>query len=438
MRNHALKTDGRSPRDVETKLKKYLPGLDVRLWPYSATQAIIRAPLVLALETDYPSIGAGPLLKVLGIQSIRAISDEETVALLAGRDPDQLPPKPVAAAAKVGNLDWHLEAARIPAAWQLLGGPDNIAWGNLRVGLIDTGYTRHPALGFAGATWIDVARAQTFMPAGDAGEASMSPRELGQGLDNLQGVSGGHGTRMASMVCGHAPGAAGGAFYGVAPKLPLLPIRITDIVWINHAQREFAQAVDHAMNTVGVDVINVSLGVFAGVAVKPLRNALNRAYENGVIVVCAAGNHVNSVVAPGRLHRTVCVGGITRSNDAPWSGSSFGPEVDFSAPAADLRRASTSRNGSFSYGAGGDGTSYATAITTGAAALWLAHRRDEISATYPQPWQRVAAFTKLARDTARVPALWKPGAFGSGVLDVHALLTSPLPAAASLVQAPAA
>ncbi len=438
MKNHALKTDGRSPQDVENKLRKYLPGLDVRLWPYSPTQAIIRAPLVLALETDYPNIGAGPLLRVLGIDSIRAISDEETIALLAGRDPDQLPPKPVGAAAKVGSLDWHLATARVPAAWQLLGGPDGIDWGKLRVGHIDTGYTLHPALGFAGATWIDVARARTFMPPVAAGEASMVPNELGQGLDNLEGVSGGHGTRIASTVCGHAPGAAGGAFYGVAPKVPLLPLRITDIVWINHAQRQFAEAVDYAIDDVGVDVINVSLGVFAAVAAKPLRNAIDKAYEHGVIVVCAAGNHVNSVVAPARLRRTVCVGGITRVNDAPWSGSSFGPEVDFSAPAADLRRASTSRDGVFSYGAGGDGTSYATAITTGAAALWLAYRRDEIDAAYPQPWQRVAAFTRLTRDTARVPALWNTGAFGTGVLDVHALLASPLPAVADLVQDPAA
>jgi hypothetical protein len=43
------------------------------------------APLVRALETDYPNIGAGPLLKVLGVADIRAVSDEETLALLSGR-----------------------------------------------------------------------------------------------------------------------------------------------------------------------------------------------------------------------------------------------------------------------------------------------------------------------------------------------------------------
>jgi hypothetical protein len=144
------------------------------------------------------------------------------------------------------------------------------------------------------------------------------------------------------------------------------------------------------------------------------------------------------VVAPARLRRTVAVAGVTRL-DQPWSGSSFGPEVDFSAPAADLRRADVSGqvNPKFSYRAGGDGTSYACAITTAAAALWLAHRRADLAATYDAPWCTAAAFTKLARDTARVPigVLWDPdGAFGRGVLDIGALVAAPLPPQAALTQ----
>jgi len=433
MPNFALKTDGSSARDVEKKLRKYLPGLDVRLWPFSPTQAIIRAPLVRALEVEYPNIGAGPLLKVLGVADIRAVSDEETLALPSGRDTDLLPALPKAAVAltKTAGLDWHLDLVRAPAAWQLLGGPDNIAWGDIKVGHIDTGYTRHPALGFPDASWIDVANARTIMPPPGASEASMFPVEIGQGIDNLDGVSGGHGTRMASTISGYAPGAPGGAFYGVAPKVPLLPLRITDIVWINHAQRQFGEALRYAVEEVGVQVVNVSLGVFAAVVLDAMKDAINEAYDAGVIVVCAAGNHVNSVVAPARLTRTVAVGGITRDR-TPWAGSSYGPEVDFSAPAADLRRASTERGDRFGYGGGGDGTSYATAITTGAAALWLVHRRAEITTAYPEPWQRVAAFAQLARETAKPPTVWNPGAFGTGVLDIEALLTRPLPAAADL------
>lgn len=435
MNNFTLKTDGRSLQEVERGLRKYLPGLDVRLWPHSPTQAIIRAPLVHALETEYPQIGAGPLLNVLGIQEIRAVSDEATVALLSGRDVEQLAVRPVAVIPPVAGLDWHLDLVRAPAAWQLLGGPGHIDWGQVRVGHIDTGYTPHPVFGFPGATWIDVARAQSFMPSQAFNEVTMFDPELGQGRDNLKGVSAGHGTRIASTICGHAPQAQGGAFFGVAPKVPLLPLRVTDIVWINHAEFELAQAMNYAVETGGVQVINISLGIVGGGVVKALKQAINRAYDMGVIVVCAAGNHVNSVVAPARLARTIAVGGIT-AVDRPWSGSSYGPEVDFSAPAADLRRANTKDGGRFSYAAGGDGTSYATALTTGAAALWLVHRQAEIAAAYAQPWQRVAAFVQLASSTARVPSLWNPGSFGAGILDIEALLQAPLPAASDLVKAP--
>lgn len=235
MNNFALKTDGRSFKEIEAKLKKYLPGLDVRLWPYSPTQAMIRASLVRALETDYPNIGAGPLLKVLGIAEIRAIGDEETAALLADRDLATLPKPKAAALPQVAGVDWHLDLVRAPQAWALLGGPDNIAWGNTRVAHIDTGYTRHPVFGFPGPSWVDTALAQSFMPPVPPGEGSMFDAELGGGQDNLLGVNGGHGTRMAATISGHAPNAPGGAFFGVAPKVPLVPMRITDVVLINHA-----------------------------------------------------------------------------------------------------------------------------------------------------------------------------------------------------------
>ena len=438
MHNFALKFDGRPLADVQRELTKRLPGLDARLWPYSANQAVIGAPLVRALEIDYATPGAGPLLKSLGAVDIRAISDEDTAALLSGRDVDALAvrvamPK---SEAKIDGLDWHLGMVKAPAAWALLGGPDHIAWGKVRVAQFDTGYTRHPVFGFEGASWVDTARAQTFSKPLAAGEASMFENEPGGGVDNLDGLSGGHGTRIGGTICGHAPNANGGAFYGVAPKVPLLPLRITDSVWINHVQREFRQAMDYAIDTVGVSVVNISLGVFLAVVRKDLCKAINKAYDSGVIVVCAAGNHVNSVVAPACLGRTVAVAGVTRERK-PWSGSSYGAEVDFSAPGADIRRAHTTRTGAFEYGGGGDGTSYATAITSGAAALWLVHREADIAARYTEPWQRIAAFTKLARDTAVPPSGWQGGAFGSGILNVEALLQAPLPAATDLkIEAP--
>ncbi len=439
MNNFILVTDGRPLAAVEKQLARYLPGLDARLFAFSEHQAILRGTLLRALEIQYPSVPPLQMLMVLGVADLKPIGDEASAMILAGRDAIDLPARPgVAAAARAARaavgLDWHLEQTFVPQAWQLLGGADAIAWGATKVGHIDTGYTRHPGLGFP-ATWVDTANAQTFFPA-PASSDSNPFSEPGGGLDNGIGVSAGHGTRMCGTISGHDPAASATPFFGVAPKVPVVSVRITDIVWINHAQREFGQAVSHLLAQ-GVGAINVSLGVFLGGMIGDLRRAVNAAYDAGVILLCAAGNHVNSVVGPASLARTIAVAGVTRA-DSPWSGSSFGPEVDFSAPAADLRRASVKGTRTFHYAFGGDGTSYATAMATGAAALWLTHRRAELGVAYPEPWMRVEAFRTLARRTARVPAVWQPGSFGTGILDVAALLNAPLPPKNELRAAPAA
>ena len=430
--NVLLTTDGRSSADVERSLRRYLPGLDTRLWPVGATQAVLRAPLVRAIEIEYPSIGAGPLLAVLGIARIDPIDDETSATLVALRDVQQLPPRVAPAVrAAPGALDWHLRQSKVPEAWAMLGGPDAIDWRNIKVGQLDTGYSEHPAFGFPGANWIDQGNARTFMPDPSVAEAMLPSSEPGGGRDNLIGGSAGHGTRIGATICGHAPLAAGGAFHGVAPKVPLVPVRITDSVWINTRQRAFRDGVRHLLSIGGVQVMNVSLGVFLAKIDRELRDAVNEAYDAGVIMVCAAGNIVNPVVAPARLNRTLAVGGVTAA-DVPWSGSSYGPETDWSSYADDLRRADVKRGPRFSFAGGGDGTSYATAITSGAAALWLAHHGAAIDAAYPQPWQRIEAFRTLAVQTARVPPGWNAGAFGAGILDVEALLLAPLPPAAAV------
>ncbi|MBZ8144075.1 hypothetical protein CLD22_30355, partial [Rubrivivax gelatinosus] len=168
-----------------------------------------------------------------------------------------------------------------------------------------------------------------------------------------------------------------------------------------------------------------------------LREAVDAAYEAGVILVCAAGNIVNPVVAPARLSRTLAIGGVTRE-DRPWSGSSYGPQTDFSSYADGLRRANPVPGGRFEYAGGGDGTSYATAITSGTAALWLAHHGADLDARYAQPWQRVEAFRSVLRASARVPPGWQPGAFGTGIVDVAAVLQAELPPASALVRQPPA
>lgn len=437
MAGYLIQTDGRPLADVQSQLRKYLPGLDARLFPVDEDRALLRGHLLEALQREYTAPPA-VWLSVLGIQAPRLLRDDEILALLRTRDVDALPALKPPMPAPVGTLDWHLDMVRAPAAWQLLGGPGHITWGATKVAQLDTGYTRHPAFGFGAASWVDTTNSRTDLPQPPNGGNAFVPTEPGFGLDPVTGFNGGHGTRIGATISGHDLQADGRAYYGVAPKVPHLHVRMTDAVWINHAQREFGRGLDHAVQQ-GAGVVNVSLGVVLGQVLPEMKQALDRAYEAGVIVVCAAGNYVDPVVAPARLSRTVAVAGVT-AKEQPWSGSSFGPEVDFSAPAADLRRADPRSATKFRYAGGGDGTSYATAITTGAAALWLTHRRADLVAAYAgQAWCVPEAFRVLARQTARVPdSTWQPGAFGSGILDIAALLAAPLPAVASLTKAPKA
>jgi hypothetical protein len=79
------------------------------------------------------------------------------------------------------------------------------------------------------------------------------------------------------------------------------------------------------------------------------------------------------------------------------------------------------------YAGRGDGTSYAAAITTGAAALWLAKHGAALDAAYPNRWQRVEAFRTLAQKTAMPMPNQQPGSFGAGILNIGNLLAAELP-----------
>jgi hypothetical protein len=428
MNSFALTTDGRPVAELERSLRKYLPGLDVRLVQYSPRQAILPGHLMRALSLEYEDVGA--LLQRMGVDRALTMQDEEVVAVLRTRDVQDLVPRPTPALKTPSGLDWHITLCRIDEAWKLVGGPGNIDWTGVSVGQIDTGYTTHPAYGFP-SPWLRTEAAETFVPDPPIDGPNWPPEaELAKGLDNLIGFNAGHGTKTGCTASGSA---TGDAYYGVAPKVPFVPIRICDTVVINDRQRQFEMAVRHLVDVAKVNVINVSLGLVPPTTMKEMKLAVDYAYDNGVIMVCAAGNYVRSVVPPARLRRTLAVGGITVA-DVPWSGSSYGPDVDLSAPAADVRRAVTSKNNKYSYSRGGDGTSYAAAMVSGSAALWLAHHRGKLAARYAQPWQIVEAFKVVAKMTARKPGNWQAGAFGEGVLDARALLDLPLPDASSLVK----
>ncbi|MDO8448997.1 MAG: S8/S53 family peptidase [Rhodoferax sp.] len=406
------------------------PGMDVGVLQVGVHEALLRPHLLRQIRSRQPAVPVEQLLREAGANRIDWIREDAAQTLYLQRIVEDLDPQiEIAVPDLAGGRAWHLQAVNVAPAWAALGGPDTINWGTLCVGQLDTGYTRHKALGHGqpGGTWLLTDQCRTIMdsdlPPGyapdlvqpDDGVDPMSPSALFRG----------HGTRVGSTISGHAVLDDGFTFRGIAPKVPHAVVRITDSVAINDRQNEFAQGLRYLVDVVGVDVINVSLGVFPPVASPAMKRAVAHAHAQGVIVVCAAGNHVDPVVAPARLPETIAVAGVTWQS-LPWYGSSFGPEVDFSAPAANLYRPEPVPQGIGTQFKGmGDGTSYAAAITTGSAALWLCRWGPEIAAKYGRTGARVEAFRQAAIASCRKPPGWYPTPFGAGILDTGRLCTDP-------------
>ena len=335
-----------------------------------------------------------------------------------------------------GPFDWHLDSggANVVAAWEMFSSnplfQGALPWAGIRVGHVDTGYTEHAALGWSQGTssTVDVARGHDFFD-GDA-----DPR------DALLPGHPGHGTRTSASISGFLVNPAIQPYYGSAPGAGIVPYRVTDSVMIDHVTANVARAIERAVDD-GCLVINICLGALFHRSA--LARALDRAYEQGVITVCAAGNLWGEVIYPGRYNRCITMGGIGPGMQ-PWAGSARGQYVDLCAPADRIRRVKVealppgTAATQIEPRPDGDGTSYATALTSGIAALWLAwHGADHLRAHYQTHglWQIPTAFKALLRQSAVVPSGWDVANCGSGVVNAAALLALPLPADGALLQA---
>lgn len=421
--------DGPTFEAYRQKLAKLTgPGLDAGLLQVGVHEAVLRPHVLTQLHARHPGKTISKLLKEAGADRAELIEEADAWALYRQRVEEDLEPRAAAPIPEnAGGRAWHLKAINVQPAWDALGGPDAIAWDGIRIGQIDTGYTQHMAFGHgqSGGSWIASADCRTFMNPDTPPEFAPPVITANNGVDPMPfgALSKGHGTRIGSAISGWARLPDGFVFRGVAPRVPHVMVRITDSVAINTRQAEFVQALRYLVDVAGVDVVNVSLGVFPPVVHPDIRDAMAHARSKGVIVVCAAGNHVDPVVVPAKLDTAIAVAGTTWQS-LPWSGSSFGPEVDFSAPASGIFRADAQRTGVGSgFAGGGDGTSYATAITTGSAALWLRRWRSEINAKYGRSAKRVDAFREAVRATCRKPPGWQPEPFGAGIIDTGRLCT---------------
>lgn len=342
-----------------------------------------------------------------------------------------------------GPFDWNLDdrGCNVIAAWQMFANNPKFSaalpWATIRIGHIDTGYTEHAALGWANGPSSTVKPAEGY----DYRDGAYDPVPPDPRYEWLPGFPG-HGTRISCTIAGFSAQEPSQPFFGVAPGVTVVPYRVTDSVIIDHVKGNVAKAIRKALAD-NCHIINISLGALFGS--KALADALDYAYDNGVIVCCTAGQVWGEVIDPGRYNRCITMGGIGPGLQ-PRSSGAKGQYVDLCGPADVIRRVKAEHlpAGQAARGiypkADGDGTSYATATCSGIAALWLAwHGADTLKNRFSNsgPWQIPKAFKQLAWQTA-TPGGWVAadiGNYGSGVLNAAKLLAGSLPGDGSMTKA---
>ena len=149
----------------------------------------------------------------------------------------------------------------------------------------------------------------------------------------------GHGTAVASLIA--AKPVDGTGFRGLAPGATIVPVRVSEQDEFNgktsgdHVSfTDFARSIDWAVQQGRARVINLSL--VTTVDSPPVRDAIARAIDAGVVVVAAAGNHGkpedgNPTPYPAAYPGVIGVGAIT-ADGVKASFSQHGDYVDLVAP----------------------------------------------------------------------------------------------------------
>jgi serine protease AprX len=310
------------------------------------------------------------------------------------------------------------------------------------------------------AVYPEQTGATTLESDGDSGQG-VTVAVLDTGIDNLPDFAGrliggvdftggnnpyndayGHGTFIAGLIAGNGA-SSNGQYVGEAPGADLVSIKVAGAT----GQTDLARVIEGVQWAVAneatyrIKVLNMSLGFqpITSTVLNPLDQAVEAAWNAGITVITSAGNagpFNGTILSPGDDPLVITVGAVddqgqaNPADDAMTDFSSVGPTnpdgwakpdlvasgrsvVSLAAPGSTIYNDYPSaRIGTGNFV--GSGTSFSTAITSGAAALVLA---DNSGLTPNQVKARLLG-------TATPGPVGNPFVDGHGVLDAYAAATS--------------
>lgn len=225
----------------------------------------------------------------------------------------------------------------------------------------------------------------------DTGIRSTHSEFGGRVLSGYTAINDGRGSEDCNGHGTHVAGTVGGATYGVAKQVRLVPVRVLNCQGSGTNSGVIAGIDWVTANHVKPAVANMSLGGGASSAVD---TAVNNLINAGVTVVVAAGNENQDAcnVSPARVANAITVGSTTNT-DARSSFSNWGSCVNIFAPGSNITAAwHTSNTATNTI----SGTSMASPHVAGVAALYLAANPSATPATARNAIYSTASQGKLS------------------------------------------
>jgi thermitase len=232
------------------------------------------------------------------------------------------------------DRQWGPQKIQAPAAWDVTTGTSDVI-----IAIVDTGVDlNHPDL-----------------------NAKIVPGWDFIGDDPYAQDNHGHGSHVAGIAAAETDNHQGVA--GISWGARIMPIKVLDANGDGYYS-DVAEGVSYACNH-GATIINLSLG--GSNPSSTLENAVEQAYQNGCLMVAAAGNDADTVDCPARYPEVMAVA-ATNQSDSRASFSDYGPEIDVAAPGVDIYSTvwSPPNNHTYSWK---QGTSMSAPFVSGEAAL---------------------------------------------------------------------